>query len=162
MHAVRDRFALRMAALVTAALLSVGGAAACGGSDDDGDGGGAPASAADGGSEEQLVRANLAEVSRAMQARDYAAVCEAATPAIRKQATKWEGYDTCAEGMADAMTDDPTGKANVVDSELPQIESVEIEGDTAVVSAKRGQEQLVARVRKVGDTWLMERWFAGD
>jgi hypothetical protein len=63
--------------------------------------------------------------------------------------------------MADAMTDDPTGKP-VVDGSMPEIASIRIAGTTATVEGRRGKEKLISTVAKVGDEWLMERWFTAE
>ena len=161
MQAERDRLALRALALFAAAVMSLG-AVACGSDDGDGDGATADAAVAQS-PDERDVRATLEEMSRAMTARDFEAVCDVVTPKVREDATTWEGYATCEKGMADALTDDPTGKANVVNADMPSITKVAVDGDTALVSAKRGQKKLIARVKKQPDgTWLMERWFSDD
>lgn len=161
MNAVRNRFSLRALTLIAALAMSIG-IAACGDSDDGGSDGSASASSTEMSSDERGVRAALTEMSSAMKARDFKRVCAIVTPAVRKQALTWEDYPTCAEGMADALTDDGTGTASVVNSEMPRIAKTEITGDKAVVSAKRGQKPLLARVEKVGDEWLVERWFSED
>jgi hypothetical protein len=159
MHAVRRDLTIRALALIAMVLLSAG-AVACGDSDDGG--GAADASSESSASDERAAVAVLEEASQAMNARDYEAVCGVVTREARQTAKKWEGYPTCAQGMADALTDDPTGKDNVLNQDMPAVDGVEIKGDTALVSAKRGQKVVIARVKKEGDEWLMERWFSED
>lgn len=150
----------RVVACATAAVLAMA-VAACG-SDDGASGDATGAADAASGPDEREVRATLEEMSRAMTARDYAAVCDIVTPAVRRKSLTWEDYPTCEKAMADALTDDPTGKANVVNASMPRITAVKINGDKAIVSARRGQKVLVARVERRGDSWLMERWFSDD
>ena len=150
----------RAVACAAAALLALG-AAACG-SDDDGGDAAADSSSTTSSPDERAVRATLEAMSNAMAARDYKAVCDVVTPAVRKSSLTWEDYPTCEKAMADALTDDPTGKADVVNAGMPRITAVEINGRKAVVSAQRGQKKLVARVEKHGDSWLLERWFSDD
>lgn len=139
---------------VVAVLVAVAlGVAACG-SDDDA--GGATA-----GSDEQQIRDSVSTMQKAMNERDWETVCGVIAKEARKFVMQAEGHPTCEQGIGDLLTDDATGTDVNQESESVSIDTVEINGDQAIVTGtqpdKKGLQK--ATVVREGGSWKIANWF---
>jgi ketosteroid isomerase-like protein len=160
MAAVRDGVVMRVLALLATLALAVG-VASCG--EDSGDGGGEGGSSAKQASpsgDESDVKALVADLEEAFKTRDTKTICAKSTAAVQKQIKQLEGYPTCAQGLRDFLTDDPTGDSTLIE-ERYVVKSIRVSGRTASVVGDRAgnSRQGTARFAKEDGEWKLVNWF---
>jgi hypothetical protein len=142
---------------VVAVLVAVAlGGVACGSEDD---GGGATAGSAS--SDEQQIRDSISTMQKAMNERDWESVCDVLAKEPRKIAKQAEGHPTCEQGIGDLLTDDATGTDVNEESESISIDTVEINGDRALVTGTQLDQKGLQRATVVreGGSWKIASWF---
>ena len=171
---LRDRLALRALVLIAMLVLSIG-AVACGDSDDDGGGGSAAADQSDGGggaeevsdeggdssTPEGQIRIVIDRFDKELHARDFEGICKDVTASVVKQALGFENHPTCEKAIEDQLTDDPTGKNVLIEPGIPDIQSITVLGNDALVRANRkGDNPEIAIFRKEQGAWKVQNWFS--
>ncbi len=148
----------RLVALLVSLALALG-VVACGGSDEDGSDADAKptAGSAASGSEEKQIEAAFYQMQKDFYKGDGEAVCSALTKLAQKQAAGLGigPVTTCAKRLA------PLGKKSADQSyRAPNIVSIKLDGDKAVVVTKKPKSDLPAQkvpYKKEDGRWKMAR-----
>lgn len=141
------------------------GAVGCGGSSDSDKSSGRPTESQaphPASSDEQDVRATLASDFEANSTGDYEQVCSLFTPALKKRAARKhdpggssdceQAFEAEAESLGDSLAD-----ANAIYADA-KVNSVAVNNGAAtpIVLYGGGSEPATAKLRKVGERWLLE------
>ena len=147
----RSALQLRAGALAAAVALTLG-ATACGGSDD-GDGG-------DGGDDRQQARATVENLYAAIADNDAEKVCDQLNEAAQQQLAQGglgKESDSCAQSFQ-SFLDQAKERGGLNLTLKAKVESVEVDGDTAVAKVSFGAKGRNGEIplEKVDGEWKLE------